>query len=124
MYGLLLIATAYFDRSFEHSIGLVQKGVLEGQILTLGANRVDMSEDPATYAVRNAVYAIGSRYDGCADEDPAHYAATQATSWSYLENAMSVFTELLFLRSKTLAVEALLLMVLPLHGKSFATRFV
>lgn len=69
------------------------------------------SSDPGWYALRNAVYAIGSRLALSEDALPASYAAAQDTSWKYFENALSVHIELLYMPTDSMAVEALLLMV-------------
>lgn len=67
--------------------------------------------DLAWYALRNVVYACGSRI--------AHYREGQATSWleaqrqgwRYFQNAFSVHSDLVYSWSSVVAVQALFLMV-------------
>jgi hypothetical protein len=93
-------------------MGLVQRGHFES--VRASSDRMT-SSDPGWYALRNTVYAIGSRLALISEPLPASYLAARDTSWGYFENALSVHTELLYVRSDSTAVEALLLMVSELE---------
>lgn len=89
-------------------MGLVQRGSFESRWKNASTAA---SSDLGWYALRNAVYAIGSRIDLATDSSPSSYEAARDTSWAYFENALSVHTELLYMKSDSTVVEALVLMV-------------
>ncbi|KEF53908.1 uncharacterized protein A1O9_10310 [Exophiala aquamarina CBS 119918] len=98
---------AFFEDSFEHKLGLVQRQKFETK---RQSHQSTALSDPGWYALRNAVYAIGSRLSLATDSHPSSYVVARDTSWAYFENALSVHTELLYMRTNSTAVEALLLM--------------
>lgn len=100
--------SAFFEESFEHRIGLVQRGRFESK---MQFPPPAASSDLGWYALRNIVYAIGSRLVLAEDTLPSSYGVARDTSWAYFENALSVHVELLYMRTDSSAVEALLLMV-------------
>lgn len=65
-------------------------------------------EEPAWYALRNAIYASGCRLQLAKRRT---FREVYRTAWGYFENALSVHTELLYFRSSLLAVQALTVMV-------------
>lgn len=70
----------------------------------------DPNEDPAWYALRNAVYASGCRLYHSMDH-AASFITIQEEAWSYFSNALSVHSDLLLRSPSTRAVRALLAMV-------------
>jgi len=104
---------AFFEESFEYTVGLVQKAPFEARLHEHLQQGPSAANDVAWYALRNTVYAIGCRIHLSAEGRPEAYVTARQQSWRYFENAMSVHTELLFMRTNTMAVEALLLMVRP-----------
>lgn len=69
-----------------------------------------MDEEPGWYALRNVVYATGWRIMASKSQT---FADASEASWGFFENALSVHTEMLYLRSSILSVQALVLMVSP-----------
>jgi hypothetical protein len=69
-------------------------------------------EDAASYAMRNAVYAVGCRaaagMDGVKD-----FMGVQERSLQFFFNAFSVYTHLLYMPTGLRAVQALVVMVSP-----------
>lgn len=68
-------------------------------------------DDPAWYALRNTVYAAGKRQ--LLNNSPAQlsFSHIQSKCWPYFENAMAVYSEILFSRVEILGVQALIAMV-------------
>lgn len=73
-------------------------------------------EDPSWFALRNAVYAAGCR---CvlAKDLSVSFVDAEAQSWQLFENALSVFTDLIFGHSGLTAVQALIVMVSSIASK-------
>ena len=71
-------------------------------------NGVNTDDEPVWYALRNIVYATGSRLH--LSKTATFREACQA-SWGWFENALSVHTEILYFRTSILGVQALTLMV-------------
>ena len=72
-----------------------------------------MSDDKAFYALRNVIWAYGCRI--MLSKTASFHEASQA-SWALFENALSVHTEILFVRASMVAVQALILMVRMFFG--------
>ena len=69
-------------------------------------------DDPAWYALRNIVYAAGKRQILSNAAEQHSFSAIQDQCWPYFENAMSVYTDILFSRVTIMGVQALITMVL------------
>ncbi len=109
----VLIGVAYFERSVDSLLGVVQRHEFESQ-LRCHADNKSTRDDPAWYALRNAIFASGSRLYHSA-EHSAEFAIIHSEAWGYFSNALSVHSDLL-LRSPSLqAVRALLAMVSTVH---------
>ncbi len=67
-------------------------------------------DDPAWFALRNVVFALGYR-SIFAKSPKATFANAQAKAWQYFNNALSVLTEILLPPSSLTAIQALTLMV-------------
>jgi hypothetical protein len=61
--------------------------------------------------MRNTIYASGCRYVISEARSPEAFSESRAQSWKYLENALSVHTELLYGPTSLDCIQALLLMV-------------
>lgn len=68
-------------------------------------------DDFAWYALRNTVYAAGCKIMMTHDSHSDAFARAQAQAWTYFENALSVHTDLIYVRSDITAIQALMTMV-------------
>jgi hypothetical protein len=68
-------------------------------------------DDPAWYALRNAIFATGCR-SSLAKESCGGFRVAHRQSWKYFQNALSVYTELHFTKTGLMAVQALTVMVM------------
>jgi hypothetical protein len=73
-----------------------------------GAAHAAQPDDKAWYALRNVLWAWGSRI---VLSKTSGFRDVSKVSWALFENALSVHTETLFLRASSMAVQALILMV-------------
>ncbi|KIW31163.1 uncharacterized protein PV07_02832 [Cladophialophora immunda] len=99
-------AQAYFERAPDAVFGVVDKSWFNARLQNQ-LNNPGIDEDPAWYALRNAVYAVGCRLEL---SRRANFREAYRTAWSYFENALAVHTELLYFRTSLLAVQALTVM--------------
>lgn len=67
-------------------------------------------DDPAWFALRNVVFALGYR-SILAKNPNATFATAQAKAWRFFKNSLSVLTEILLPPSSLTAIQALTLMV-------------
>lgn len=65
-------------------------------------------DDPAWYALRNAIYATGARIDV---SRKGTFRQAFQTAWLFFSNCLAVHTQLLYFRTSLLAVQALTVMV-------------
>lgn len=103
-----LIFAAYFEDSFEALYGVVYRPEFEARLedyFNTGDN-----DDSSWYALRNVVYATGCRAY-LAKQRPPNWSDAQRRSWSYFENALSVYVDLLYTPTGLSAVRALAAMV-------------
>ncbi|KAM3154891.1 hypothetical protein ABEW05_004608 [Botrytis cinerea] len=98
---------AYFDHSFDASLGLVSKEHFEARLRRHFAQNDVVDDDPAWYALRNTVYASGCRLSS--SNTPYSYMSgeIQGQAWRYFEKALDVHTELLYGSTGLMAVQAL-----------------
>lgn len=68
-----------------------------------------MPDDPSYYALRNIIWATGSRVVHAKTANS--FSETWRTAWGWFENALSVHTEIIFLGSFMTVVQVLILMV-------------
>ena len=107
------MSLAFFDKGYEASFGIVQRAWFETR-LRAHFHHAKSDEDAAWYALRNIIYASGCRIELSAQST---FSWASQMSWAYFENALSVHTDVVFLPSSTLGVQALVLMVCTfLHG--------
>lgn len=98
---------AYFEGSPETPFGIVNRLRFESR-LQAHYQGSDSDDDPAWYALRNAVFASGCRVDLART---GTFSEACQTSWGFFGNALSVHTELLYFRTSLLAIQALAVMV-------------
>ncbi|EXJ63292.1 uncharacterized protein A1O5_11613 [Cladophialophora psammophila CBS 110553] len=99
-------AQAYFERAPDAVFGVVNKNWFNARLQSQ-LNNPNVDDDPAWYALRNAVYAVGCRFEL---SGRASFRKAYRTAWSYFENALAVHTELLYFRTSLFAVQALTVM--------------
>ncbi|BCS23676.1 fungal specific transcription factor domain-containing protein [Aspergillus puulaauensis] len=100
-------AGSYFDYSHDRVLGAVYRPEFETHLHVHFEGL--QSDDVAHYALRNAIYAIGCRAAALMDNS-AKFADIQQLSLRYFQNALSVYTDLLYMPSGLTAVEALIVM--------------
>lgn len=104
----------YFEKVPDISYNIVIRSQFEARLKAFhntsgGASKQD--DGVSWYALRNAIYAHGARYELGQGGYSANYTRAQITGWQFFENAMSKYTELCFCRTGLMAVQALLCMV-------------
>lgn len=104
---------AYFEHALDAALGIVHRPWFEARLRahlnTRSQNQEGHdNEDPCWYAIRNVIYAAGSRIELSKSED---FRQTNRVAWQWFENALSVHTEILYFRTSTMGVQALTLMV-------------
>ena len=102
------IVPAYFNDSLEALYGIVHRPEFEAR-LTEHFNGT-RGDDSSWYALRNVVYATGCR-TYLSTQKSQSWTDVQQRSWAYLENAMSVYFDLLYTPTGLSAVRALAAMV-------------
>ena len=103
----LIYYTAYFDVALDASLGILHRPWFEQQLaLYLSGANADTSA--AWYALRNVVFAAGCRIEL---SQSASFQVASQQAWAYFENALSVYTKLLFYKTSIVGVQALTLMV-------------
>lgn len=107
---LIKLSAVYFDQAFESAFDIVDQAAFETR-LTAQLSGTVSSNDPAWYALRNVVYAFGSRTSAYREAVPESWGDAQRQSWRYFENALSVYGELAHFRSNLFTVQAILAMV-------------
>ena len=102
--------TAYFEESHYAVFGVVERSTFEARLQLQHSQGSSFEDDVSWFALRNAVFASGCRI--VMSKDPTTtFAEAQAQAWRYLENSLSVHTDLLYTPTGLSAVEALALMV-------------
>lgn len=103
---LTLFTLAFFEEAPEQAFSIVDCDRFEPRLRAhLNGAKTD---DKAWYALRNIVLACGCRI---ALSKTASFSEASRSSWLYFENALSVYTDLVFLRGSFMIVQALILMV-------------
>ncbi|KAH6697407.1 hypothetical protein F5X68DRAFT_238826 [Plectosphaerella plurivora] len=110
---------AYFDNCLDSIFEIVDRQVFEDRLRQHFAGGVDSRSAKDWYAMRNAVYASGCRYLISEARSPEAFSQSRAKSWEYLENALSVHTDLLYGSSGLVGIQALLLMAF--HAEALGT---
>ncbi|RSL87757.1 hypothetical protein CEP52_015423 [Fusarium oligoseptatum] len=98
--------TAYFEGAREAAFGLVDRTSFETR-LRAHLEGYSKNEDPAWYALRNAIYATGCRLEL---SKTGKFRHAFQTSWTYFSNCLSVHLELLYFQTSIMAIQALTIM--------------
>ena len=103
-YRLPLLA--YFDEAPEAAFGIVLRSRFAAKLQSHFNGAPD--DDPAWYALRNAVYAVGCRISLSKTHS---FTEAYRKAWCFFENALSAHTEIIYFRTSILGVQALAVMV-------------
>jgi hypothetical protein len=109
---------AFFEEAPVQAFGIVDRVWFESRLRAHFNN--SMPDDPSYYALRNIVWATGSRI--VLSKTTNSFSETWKTSWAWFENALSVHTEVIFLGSFMTAVQVLILMVRTVRSKLRSNR--
>jgi len=101
---------AFFDEGLDAVYGVLHRPALEARLRSHFEQGYKTSHDPAWYALRNAIYALGCRISLSADHNPKAFTEARKTAWRYFENALSVHTYLIYYQTGLDSIRALLLM--------------
>lgn len=99
---------AFFDSGYEATFGIVQRPWFEARLRMHFTSLKHDDDDASWYALRNIIFASGCRLLMSVSST---LVESSRASWPYFENALAVHTELLFLPSSIVGVQALVLMV-------------
>ena len=101
---------AFFEHSHDSVLGVVYRPEFEARLHRFFEENHAHDDDVAWYALRNAVYATGCR---CAAsvENQKDFVEVQQESVQYFHNALSVQSDLLYMPSGLMAIQALVTMV-------------
>ncbi|KAF2810174.1 uncharacterized protein BDZ99DRAFT_387355, partial [Mytilinidion resinicola] len=102
---------AYFGASPDETTGIVERPWFESR-LRAHFNGT-MPDDMAYYALRNVIWAYGCRI---VLSKTAGFRQVSQVSWPFFENALSIYSEILFVRASMVAVQALILMAYYSEG--------
>ncbi|KAJ5756900.1 fungal-specific transcription factor domain-containing protein [Penicillium nucicola] len=101
--------TAYFENSQDSVLSVVLRSDFETRLRVHFQNASRPDEDVAWYALRNAVYAVGLR-TAASINGTGEFAEVQSESLRFFHNSFSVLSDLLFMPSGLMAVQALIVM--------------
>ncbi|KAI5460730.1 fungal-specific transcription factor domain-containing protein [Mariannaea sp. PMI_226] len=102
-------ATAYFEHCHDSVFGVVYRPQFENHLRRHYHGSGTQDDDAALYAMRNAVYAVGCRA-GAAMNAAEDVMEVRRKSLQYFFNALSVYTNLIFMPTGLSAVQALIVM--------------
>lgn len=102
-----LLELAYFEASEDAALGIVGRAWFERRLQAFH-NSEQPDNDLAWYALRNAVYATGSRV---LLARTLGFCRAQEDSWPFFENALSVHTQIIYWQTTVIGVQALAVMV-------------
>ncbi|KAH8691680.1 fungal-specific transcription factor domain-containing protein [Talaromyces proteolyticus] len=103
---------AFFEEAPAQAFGIVDRVWFESRLRAHFNN--SMPDDKSYYALRNIVWASGSRI--VLSKTVTSFVETWQASWAWFENALSVHTEIIFFRSSMIAVQVLILMAYYSEG--------
>ncbi|KAF3009192.1 hypothetical protein E8E14_006037 [Neopestalotiopsis sp. 37M] len=110
---------AYFDHCLDPIFEYVNRSNFEARLRHHFTHGEEPTRNKGWYAMRNTIYASGCRYVISEARSPEAFSESRAQSWKYLENALSVHTELLYGPTSLDCIQALLLMAF--HAEALGT---
>ncbi|RSL58714.1 hypothetical protein CEP54_007604 [Fusarium duplospermum] len=109
----------YFENCLDSIFELIDRRDFETRLRRHFAGAADSTLSKGWYAMRNTVYASGCRFIISEARNPQAFSESRAQSWKYLENALSVHTELLYGPTDLDCIRALVLMAF--HAEALGT---
>ncbi|KAH7020059.1 fungal-specific transcription factor domain-containing protein, partial [Ilyonectria destructans] len=106
---------AYFQQA-ESVFPVINRPSFESRLRQTFNQGEKSDDDPAWYALRHIIYAAGKRQLLNNDPQEHTFSHIQEQCWPYFENAMSVYTELLFAEVSIMGVQALIAMAMFVEG--------
>jgi hypothetical protein len=104
---------AYFEAALENAFGITDRAWFESRLRAhFNGTKPD---DRCWYALRNAIWAAGSRifiFRRSGFREALH------TSWGLFENALSALPDVLFFHASIIGLQALIVMVIFILGRS------
>ncbi|GKZ38319.1 hypothetical protein AbraIFM66950_010449 [Aspergillus brasiliensis] len=98
---------AYFENSFDTMFGVISRPDFEARLRYHLKRNGRPDDDPAWYALRNTVYAFGCRVELSKASCATTLVEVEERAWQFFQKALSVHTELLYLPTGLMAVQAL-----------------
>lgn len=98
---------AYFDRGTEAPFGFIDRSTFEARLEKHFRARTT-DDDPTWFALRNAIYASGSRL---VLAKTTNFREASQVAWNYFSNALSAQTEMIYFQTSLTAIQALTVMV-------------
>ncbi|OJJ68239.1 hypothetical protein ASPBRDRAFT_321459 [Aspergillus brasiliensis CBS 101740] len=98
---------AYFENSFDTMFGVISRPEFEARLRYHLERNGRPDDDPAWYALRNTVYAFGCRVELSKASCATTLVEVEERAWQFFQKALSVHTELLYLPTGLMAVQAL-----------------
>ncbi|EXJ59415.1 uncharacterized protein A1O5_12296 [Cladophialophora psammophila CBS 110553] len=107
----------YFEQSYDAVFGIVHRPSFEARLHAHFENPTAAAQDdgPSWFALRNIIFAAGSRCVLAADPTVS-FVQAEVQAAQYFQNALSVFSEIIFGHSGFTAVQALALMAFYSEG--------
>ncbi|OAL31714.1 hypothetical protein AYO20_08107 [Fonsecaea nubica] len=102
----LIYTTAYFEDAIDAEMAIVHRPWFE-QRLSEFYNSGMKDQDASWYALRMAIFASGSQIELSKTKS---FREANETGWRYFENALSVYTNILFYQTSVEGVQALVIM--------------
>lgn len=114
---------AYFDCDAATIFRIIDRSKFETRLCEqFKSGMVTGNDDSPWYALRNMVYALGSRFILTRGPQRRPFVEVQACGLKYFKNALSVIVDLMYTETSITAVQSLLIMVsvwLVFHGWHF-----
>ncbi|RTE70341.1 hypothetical protein BHE90_015271 [Fusarium euwallaceae] len=116
-----LYTQAYFDDTSDVVLGVVSRPWFQDRLRLHFNNSPGPGtmDDPAWYALRNTIYAYGARQLLAKQIKPQAFSDAMELGNRYFQNALSVHSDLLFLDTTSVAVQALAVMTHYTEGVSW-----
>ncbi|EXJ76298.1 uncharacterized protein A1O5_00806 [Cladophialophora psammophila CBS 110553] len=102
----LMYTRAYFNESVDAYLAVVHRPWFEQRLNEFYGNGMK-DEDASWYALRMAIFASGCQIE--LSKTQSFHEANE-TGWGYFENALSVYTNILFYQTSIVGVQALVVM--------------